>query len=117
MVGEKVFPTRFTAEALNGRLHDEPADERGHGPGGLSRREAQIVHHLVDGHSNKAIANALGITEATVKVHLRTIMKKTKAANRTQLAVWGLNNGLDHSFGGGAVRPERPDMDNHNGAQ
>jgi DNA-binding NarL/FixJ family response regulator len=67
MVGEKVFPTRFTAEALDGRLHDEPADERGDGPGGLSRREAQIVHHLVDGHSNKAIANALGITEATVK--------------------------------------------------
>jgi two-component system, NarL family, nitrate/nitrite response regulator NarL len=54
----------------------------------LSAREAQILHHLTQGASNKLIARDLGLAEATVKVHVKAILRKVKAANRTQAAMW-----------------------------
>jgi LuxR family transcriptional regulator, maltose regulon positive regulatory protein len=48
----------------------------------LSRRERQIVHELSLGHSNKAIARTLELTEATVKFHLRNIYAKLGVRNR-----------------------------------
>jgi two-component system nitrate/nitrite response regulator NarL len=60
----------------------------------LSKREYQILRCLVDGLPNKAIARDLDITEATVKVHVKGLLRKTQMANRTQAAIWGLNNSL-----------------------
>jgi two-component system nitrate/nitrite response regulator NarL len=54
----------------------------------LSGREAQILHLLTKGASNKLIARDLGVAEATVKVHLKAILRKVNAANRTQAAMW-----------------------------
>ena len=54
----------------------------------------QILRCLLNGHPNKVIAKKLNITEATVKVHLKGVLKKISAANRTQAAIWALNNGL-----------------------
>jgi two-component system, NarL family, nitrate/nitrite response regulator NarL len=54
----------------------------------LSGREAQILHFLTKGASNKLIARDLGVAEATVKVHIKAILRKVKAANRTQAAMW-----------------------------
>lgn len=59
-----------------------------------SRRETEILCCLIDGYSNKVIARQLGITEATVKVHLKGLLRKISAANRTQAAIWALNNGI-----------------------
>jgi two-component system nitrate/nitrite response regulator NarL len=55
---------------------------------GLSGREAQILHCLTKGASNKLIARDLGVAEATIKVHVKAILRKVKAANRTQAAMW-----------------------------
>jgi two-component system nitrate/nitrite response regulator NarL len=55
---------------------------------GLSGREAQILHFLTKGASNKLIARDLGVAEATIKVHVKAILRKVKAANRTQAAMW-----------------------------
>ncbi|AXT37056.1 LuxR family transcriptional regulator (plasmid) [Phaeobacter sp. LSS9] len=55
---------------------------------GLSGREWLILTKLIDGATNKSIANELGICEATVKVHLRTCFRKIGAKNRTQAAIW-----------------------------
>ncbi|APG49386.1 helix-turn-helix transcriptional regulator [Phaeobacter porticola] len=55
---------------------------------GLSMREWLILTKLIDGATNKSIANELGICEATVKVHLRTCFRKVGAKNRTQAAIW-----------------------------
>jgi two-component system nitrate/nitrite response regulator NarL len=63
---------------------------------GLSPRELQILRALVNGRSNKAIARELSISEATVKVHLKALLRKVRVNNRTQAAVWALNQGLDH---------------------
>jgi two-component system nitrate/nitrite response regulator NarL len=59
----------------------------------LSEREAQILDGLVQGHANKIIARTCDITEATVKVHMKSILRKIQVANRTQAAVWALEHG------------------------
>lgn len=59
----------------------------------LSDREAQILEGLVQGHANKVIARSCDITEATVKVHMKSILRKIQVANRTQAAVWALEHG------------------------
>jgi two-component system, NarL family, nitrate/nitrite response regulator NarL len=61
---------------------------------GLSPRESDILKRLAQGQSNKVIANALNISESTVKGCVKTILKKIAAQNRTQAAVWALNEGL-----------------------
>jgi two-component system nitrate/nitrite response regulator NarL len=65
---------------------------RGCGVHGLSEREDQILKALVRGHSNKVIARMCTVTEATVKVHVKSILRKIRVANRTQAAVWALQN-------------------------
>lgn len=59
----------------------------------LSEREVQILDSLVKGHANKVIARACAISEATVKVHMKSILRKIKVANRTQAAIWALEHG------------------------
>jgi two-component system, NarL family, nitrate/nitrite response regulator NarL len=58
----------------------------------LSRREAAILHALVQGSPNKIIAYRLSITEATVKVHVKAILRKIRAKNRTQAAIWAVHH-------------------------
>jgi two-component system nitrate/nitrite response regulator NarL len=58
----------------------------------LSSREHQILQCLITGLTNKAIARDLDISEATVKVHVKALLRKTRLANRTQAAIWALNN-------------------------
>jgi len=55
--------------------------------GGLTIRESEVLDHLREGMQNKAIAFAMSISESTVKVHLRNIMRKLRATNRTQAVV------------------------------
>ena len=54
----------------------------------LSAREGSILRGLVDGAPNKVIAQRLQITEATVKVHVKAILRKIRVKNRTQAAIW-----------------------------
>ncbi|MGO8914214.1 MAG: LuxR C-terminal-related transcriptional regulator [Bradyrhizobium sp.] len=60
----------------------------------LSPREKSILHCLIEGDSNKCIARKIEIAEATVKVHVKAILRKIRVQNRTQAAIWGMNNGL-----------------------
>ena len=64
----------------------------------LSSRELKIVQNLANGESNKVIANHLGITEATVKVHVRTILRKLGTTNRTKAALLAIAHGLAPAF-------------------
>jgi two-component system nitrate/nitrite response regulator NarL len=56
--------------------------------GRLSDREARVLRCLMQGDSNKVIAYRLGLAEPTVKVHVKSILRKVQAANRTQAAMW-----------------------------
>jgi DNA-binding NarL/FixJ family response regulator len=59
----------------------------------LSPREKSILRCLIEGDSNKCIARKIDIAEATVKVHVKAILRKIRVHNRTQAAIWGVNNG------------------------
>ena len=81
---------------------------------GLSRRETSILRLLMQGTSNKVIARQLVITEATVKVHIKAILRKLRLHNRTQAAMWAsnhLNVGVARSNGSENMSPSAPAHD------
>jgi DNA-binding CsgD family transcriptional regulator len=52
---------------------------------GLTPREQEVIQALTQGFTNKEIGNALGITEPTVKAHIKHIMEKMKCSTRTAI--------------------------------
>ena len=60
-------------------------------PGAVTSRELAVVRAIQQGKSNKIIAHDLTMSESTVKVHIRNIMKKLKAKNRTEVAMLSAN--------------------------
>jgi two-component system nitrate/nitrite response regulator NarL len=125
MSGETIIPAHVVSFML--RRHDDNeefphADERPvQGEGSkcrrrLSEREICILRCLIAGHSNKMIARNNAIAEATVKVHVKAILRKIHVRNRTQAAIWGMHNdsiiaaGHDRSPNGSApLVPEAAD--------
>lgn len=60
----------------------------------LTPRELEILCHLAGGHSNKVIARSLGITEGTVKLHVKAILRKLAVHSRVEAAVIAVENSL-----------------------
>ena len=94
-MGEKVLPSEV-AESLT---HSIPqimwsGQENGLSGTPLSDRETEILRCLLDGDPNKLISRRLGIADATVKVHIKAILRKLRVRNRTQAAIWAANRGL-----------------------
>ena len=58
----------------------------------LTAREKQILKQIVGGCSNKMIARKLDITEGTVKVHVKNLLKKLKLRSRVEAAVWAVEH-------------------------
>jgi len=56
----------------------------------LTPRELDILKNIAKGKSNKAIASLLEITESTVKVHVKNLLKKLKLKSRVEAAVWAI---------------------------
>jgi two-component system, NarL family, nitrate/nitrite response regulator NarL len=54
----------------------------------LSAKELMILMRLMEGASNKLIARDLNIAESTVKVHVKSLLRKIRVSNRTQAAMW-----------------------------
>src|SRR5260221_6822197 len=106
MMGETIFPPAFLSFVLDlkgdARGEAAPRDENNQetlirtertlAPQ-LSTREKSILRCLIYGDSNKCIARKIDIAEATVKVHVKAILRKIGVQNRTQAAIWGMNNG------------------------
>src|ERR1700686_2330036 len=105
MMGETIFPPAFLSFVLDpeGTLLGEaaPRDENNQAmpiwnkntfAPQLSTREKLILRCLIEGDSNKCIARKINIAEATVKVHVKAILRKVRVQNRTQAAIWGMNN-------------------------
>jgi two-component system nitrate/nitrite response regulator NarL len=84
-------------ERLAPVLHNEilwmPAGEAQAGRQ-LSSREIAILERIVRGDSNKHVARFFNIAEPTVKAHVKAILRKLGASNRTQAAMWAVNHGL-----------------------
>jgi two-component system nitrate/nitrite response regulator NarL len=92
MLGESVVPFEVLRSALtqapqhqDNTVKPKLADLTGCK---LSPREAEILNCLREGAPNKVIARKLDVTEATIKVHVKAILRKIGASNRTQAAMW-----------------------------
>jgi len=70
-----------------------PADEGQIGRQ-LSSREIAILERIVQGDSNKLVARFFNIAEPTVKAHVKAILRKIGASNRTQAAMWAVSHRL-----------------------
>lgn len=90
--GQLVISERLTqllAHALRG---DDRQQERTRGTEDLTERERQILGLISQGMSNKLIARELDISEGTVKVHVKHLLKKLALHSRVEAAVWALKN-------------------------
>ncbi|MCT4578329.1 response regulator transcription factor [Donghicola sp.] len=79
LMGETFLPAEFftrKAEPKKPRIEN------------LSSRESDVLLLVAEGRSNKDVANELGLSETTVKMHLRSIYSKIGVDNRTQAALW-----------------------------
>ena len=63
-------------------------------PDGLSAREVEVLVELAHGHSNRDIGRSLHISEHTAANHVRSILRKTRCANRTEAAGYAHRRGL-----------------------
>lgn len=81
--GGRAVPPDLLQRALDLSLRGEPK----HPLEGLTPRERQIAEHVGRGQRNREIAEALGMSEGTVKVYLHTIYQKLGIENRTELAL------------------------------
>ena len=61
---------------------------------GLTEQEVKILDHISTGKSNKLIAHDLGITEGTVKVHVKHMLKKLNLKSRVEAAVWAIEQSI-----------------------
>jgi DNA-binding NarL/FixJ family response regulator len=62
----------------------------------LSLRELEVLRHVAEGNRNRDIAELLHISEETVKVHLKHVMEKLGASDRTQAVAIALRRGIMH---------------------
>lgn len=94
-LGEHVFPEQAvqllcredSLEGLSRQANTRSSDI-------FSPREVEVLRGLGEGKSNKVIARQWGISEATVKVHVKAIFRKLQVKNRTEAALWARDQGL-----------------------
>ena len=94
--GETVVAPEMTG-ALARVVQNEPGKkEIPSGLADLTPRETEILSHLAEGQSNKVIARELGISDGTVKLHVRAILRKLKVRSRVEAAVFAVEQGLGY---------------------
>ena len=81
--GKKRIPPEIASQLLE-HMSDE----------GLTEREIEVLREVANGNRNRDIAKLLFISEETVKVHIKHIMEKLGAADRTQAVAIGLRRGI-----------------------
>ncbi len=91
LAGEVYVPPVVLAR--NGRPPADASWVNGDGLAKLTPRERDVLRWLVEGCSNKEIAHELAIGEGTVKVHLKSVLRKLDVANRTQAAMLAVRQG------------------------
>lgn len=85
--GNSMLPTHIMQKIARGELMQGAFDK-------LSHREIEIVSYVARGLSNRAIGESLGLSENTVRNHLRSILDKLDLNNRVQVATFALEHGL-----------------------
>jgi DNA-binding NarL/FixJ family response regulator len=92
--GEAAITRKTAARLMSGF---QQLTEQTENTGVLSKREIQLLHWMVEGHSNREIAKELFISENTVKYHIRNIFQKLEVQNRTEAVAYALREGIIRS--------------------
>ena len=98
--GEAVLSGEITMRALQ-RMSDEHAAPISMSPERLTLREREVLQQIVEGHTNRVIAQKLSLSVGTVKIHVEHIIAKLGVADRTQAAVRAVEGGLLRAAAGG----------------
>lgn len=93
-LGRMVISESLTA-LLAGALRSQRSQPAAPDIHSLTQREREILCELAGGLSNKMIARRLDITEGTVKVHVKHLLKKLNLRSRVEAAVWAVQEGVD----------------------
>jgi len=88
--------TDTLARAVQRESSDESSDDDRFS--GLTPREMEILCHLAEGLSNKVIASRLGISDGTVKLHVRAVLKKLEVRSRVEAAVLAVEQNVRERF-------------------
>lgn len=93
-MGERVLPSQLADELQSRPFESAPEMEQSVDAACLSEREREILRWLIMGCPNKVISRRMEISEATVKVHVKAVLRKLGVRNRTQAAIWAANHGM-----------------------
>ena len=96
LLRDEVSVGRLDGDAVNAVLTaaGHRVRRRAGRPGGLTRREIDVVVHLARGRSNPEIAGALGVSRRTVAAHLEHVYTKLGVTGRTEAALFAMRHGL-----------------------
>lgn len=90
--GGTVLGANLAENLARALVEDKP--QTGTMPSDLTKREQEILNHLCAGMSNKAIARELNISDSTVKVHIKHLLRKFNLKSRLEIAVWAHGHNL-----------------------
>jgi DNA-binding NarL/FixJ family response regulator len=85
--GDVPLDPKAARALLSARTISSPGDS-------LSEREREVLLMVADGLPNKLIARKLSLSEKTVKAHLTSVFRQIGVTDRTQAALWAVENGL-----------------------
>jgi len=95
VAGESVVAPQLAGTLAKALQQKAPAQASADTPlADLTPREREIISHLAEGQSNKAIARDLGISDGTVKLHVKAILRKLNVRSRVEAAVIAVEQGL-----------------------
>ena len=92
--GETIVANELTAVLAKAVQGDSEQTEKEDIFSELTPREMEILCHLAEGQSNKVIARNLGISDGTVKLHVKAILRKLSVHSRVEAAVIAVERGL-----------------------
>ncbi len=92
-VGKLVISERLTTLLADALRHQPRSEASGPDYASLTPREKDILRQIAAGLSNKMVARRLDISEGTVKVHVKHLLKKLGLRSRVEAAVWAVQEG------------------------
>ena len=94
MTGQMVLDQNLSEKLASSIRHDQNTTPEKEINASLTQREREILELIASGNSNKLIARKLDISDGTVKVHVKNLLRKLNVHSRLEAAVWALNHGF-----------------------
>ena len=94
MRGQMVLDQNLAEKLSSSICQDQNTPPKKEEDVSLTNREREILELIAAGNSNKLIARNLDISDGTVKVHVKNLLRKLKVHSRLEAAVWALSHNI-----------------------